>query len=139
MIILLSYQKLLKKKDKYQYCHYDDLDYSGIKDIENLFDDQNDNGYYKPILVKSSFHESYKYYEIRGDKDKKLSVEQDLNMIVPYLKELINNHKAIKNNSNKWKFQLNMHIKFVSSNDTGAIRTFYVWSENEEIRFGNWV
>ena len=60
-------------------------------------------------------------------------------MIVPYLKELINNHKAIKNNSNKWKFQLNMHIKFVSSNDTGAIRTFYVWSENEEIRFGNWV
>ena len=30
-----------------------------------------------------------------------------------------------------------MHIKFVSSNDTGDIRTFYVWSENEEIRLGN--
>ena len=27
--------------------------------------------------------------------------------------------------------------KFVSSNDTGDIRTFYVWSENEEISLGN--
>ena len=58
-------------------------------------------------------------------------------MIIPYLKELINNHKAIKNGSNEWKIQLNMHIKFVSSNDTGDIRTFYVWSKNEEIRLGN--
>ena len=53
---------------------------------------------------------------------------------MPYLKELISNHKAIKNGSNEWKIQLNMHIKFVSSNDTGDIRTFYVWSKNEEIR-----
>ena len=58
-------------------------------------------------------------------------------MIVPYLKELINNHKAIRNTSNEWKIQLNTHIRFVFSNDTGDIRTFYIWSENEEIRVGN--
>ena len=56
---------------------------------------------------------------------------------MPYLKELINNHKAIKNGSNEWKIQLNMGIKFVSSNDTGDIRAFYVWSKNEEIRLGS--
>ena len=27
--------------------------------------------------------------------------------------------------------------KFVPSNDTGDIHTFYVWSRNEEIRLGN--
>ena len=30
-----------------------------------------------------------------------------------------------------------MHINFVSSNDTGEIRTVFVWSDNEEIRLGN--
>ena len=56
---------------------------------------------------------------------------------MPYLKELINNHKAIKNGSNEWKIQLNMHIEFVSSNETGDICTFYVWSKNDEIKLGN--
>ena len=63
------------------------------------------------ILVKSSFGEGYKEYGSRGDKEKTLSIEQYLNKIKPYLKELINNHKAIKNSSNEWKIQLNMHIK----------------------------
>ena len=30
-----------------------------------------------------------------------------------------------------------MHINFVSSNDSGEIRTVFVWSDNEEIRLGN--
>ena len=68
----------LNKKEKYKYHDRDDLDYHGIRDIENLFDNVNDNDYYKPILVKSSFKENYKYYESRGDKDKKLSVKQYL-------------------------------------------------------------
>ena len=35
------------------------------------------------------------------------------------------------------KIQLNMDVNFISSNDTGEIRTFYVNSDNEEIRSGN--
>ena len=54
-----------------------------------------------------------------------------------YLCDLINDHKAIENNSDKWKIQINMHVNFVSSNDTGENRTIFVQSDNEEIRMGN--
>ena len=60
----------LNKKEKYRYHVRDDLDYHGIRDIENLLDVDNNDDYYKAILVQSSFNESYKYYESRGDKDK---------------------------------------------------------------------
>ena len=56
---------------------------------------------------------------------------------MPYLSDLINDHKAIRNESKEWKIQINMHVNFVSSNDTGEIRTIFVWSDNEEIRLGN--
>ena len=42
-------------------------------------------------------------------------------MIMPYLSELINDRKAIINESNEWKIQLNMSVNFISSNDTGEI------------------
>ena len=56
---------------------------------------------------------------------------------MPYLRNLINDHKNIRNESNEWKIQINMHANFASSKDTGEIRTSYVWSDNEEIRSGN--
>ena len=55
---------------------------------------------------------------------------------MPYLSDLINENKAIENNSNEWKIQINMHVNFVSSNDTGEIHTIFVWNDNEEIRSG---
>ena len=91
---LLELVNKLNKKEKYRYHDRDDLDYHGIRDIENLFDADNNEDYYKPILVKSSFKENYKYYESRGDKDKKLSVKQYLYKIMPYLSDLINENKA---------------------------------------------
>ena len=104
-----------------------------------MFDDNtdNDDNYYKPVLVKTSFKDGYKYYESRGDKDKKLSVKQYLYKIMPYLSDLINDHKTNRNNFNEWKIQINMHVNFISSNDTGEICTIFVWSDNEEIRLGN--
>ena len=56
----------LDNKEKYSLYDLDDLDYYGIRDIENLFDKVNEEDYYKPILVKSSFKSNYKYYESRG-------------------------------------------------------------------------
>ena len=102
-----------------------------------MFDNINDNDYYKPILVQNSFDENYKYYESRGDKDKKLLIEQYLDMIKPCLSDLINENKVIENNFNEWKVQINMRVNFVSSNDTGEIRAKFVLSDNEEIRLGN--
>ena len=68
----------LNKKKEYKYHDRDDFDYYGIRDIENLFGNDNDNvnDYYKPILVESCFKNIYKYYESWGDKDKNLSVKQ---------------------------------------------------------------
>ena len=131
---LVKLVKTLDKKEKYQYQDRNDLDYYGITDIEDFLDNVDD--YYKPILIKSSFKDNYKYYESRGDKDKKLSVKQYLYMIMPHVRDIINDNKAIRNNSNEWKIQINMHVNFISSKDTGETRTIYIWSDNEEIRLG---
>ena len=73
MNILENQQELLIIK-KYGLYDRDDFDYNGIRDIENLFDEVSEEDYYKPILVKSSFKGNYKYYESRGDKEKRSSV-----------------------------------------------------------------
>ena len=55
-------------------------------------------------------------------------------MVIPGLADLINKKK---NDRVKCKTQLTMGVNFISTNDTGEIRTFYVRSDNEEIRWGN--
>ena len=73
-----------------QYCYHDNdnLDYKGIKQIENLFNKIN-NDYYKPIKTKGAFNNNYIEYESKGDKDKRLSVKEYLYMITPYLEKMI--------------------------------------------------
>ena len=70
----------------------------------------------------------------REIKRKKRSVNEYLYVIMPHLGDLINGKK---NTGNEWKIQIKMGVSFISSNDTGEIRTFYVYSDNEEIRSGN--
>ena len=125
---------LLIKKKEYKYSDYDDLDYFGIKDIENLFINIDDANYYKPTLVKSSLKNNFAYYEIRGDRDKKSSVKQYLTMIIPQLTKLIDEKK---NNNNEQNIQLSMGVNFMCVTDKEKTRTFYVKSDNEDIRLGN--
>ena len=120
----------LNNKEKYSPYDRDDFDYYGIRDIENLFDEVSEEDYYKPILVKSSFKGNYKYYESRGDKEKRLSVKQYLNKITPYLYDLINDHRIARR---VWKIQISMRVNFISSKDTGETRTIYVWVNNAKI------
>ena len=56
---------------------------------------------------------------------------------MPYLRDIINDHKAIRNESKEWKIQICMHVNFVFSSDTGETCTIFVWSDNEETRSGN--
>ena len=113
-----------KKKDEYlDEDDHDDLDYYGIRDIETLFDEASEEDYYKPIFVKSSHKGNYKYYESNGDKEKILSVKQYLNKITPYLYDLINDRRIVRR---VWKIQINMHVNFISSRDTGENRIYYV-------------
>ena len=102
---LLELVNKLNRKEKYRYNDRDDLDYHGIRDNENVFNNIDDDDYYKPLLVKGSFNENYKYHESRGDKNKKLSREQYLNLINPHLSDLINENKAIETRSNERKFK----------------------------------
>ena len=88
---------------------------------------------YKPIFVKSSHKGNYKYYESNRDKEKILSVKQYLNKITPYLYDLINDHRIVRR---VWKIQINMHVNFISSRDTGETRIYYVWSDNVSIMQG---
>ena len=126
-----------KKTDKYlneleeriyklkTYYDYDDSKYIGIKEIKDLFDLSIDEDYYRPMIVKSAFNNNYIQYESNGDKI--LTIEEYLNMIEPYLVDMINDYK----NKGDWKIQLALEISFISSKpDSIEIFTMYTKSTN---------
>ena len=121
----------LNRLEKHQYNDNEDLDYKGIRQIENLFD-KIDEDYYKPIKTNGAFNDNYMEYESRGDKDRNLSLEDYLNIIRPFLKDMINNHKA----HGEWKIQLIMRINFISSLDTNKFCIMYSKSNNAKIMKG---
>ena len=100
----------LNRLEKHQYNDNGDLDYKGVRQIENLLDKINEN-YSKPIKTKGAFNNNYMEYESRGDEDKKLSPKDYLDIVRPYLRDIINNHKT----HGEWKIQLTMWITFISS------------------------
>ena len=112
---------------------------------KNLFDEINED-YYETVKTKIAFKGNYIEYESKGDKDKNLLPQEYLNMIRPYLRDMINNHKAplkvslgkiFDNNLHaEWKIQLTMQINFVSSLDPGEIRTIDSKSKIIEILMG---
>ena len=65
--IFLELEKSLSSLKK--YYDYDDIEYQGIKDIRNLFDEINED-YYKPTKTKSTFNGNYIEYESKGNKIK---------------------------------------------------------------------
>ena len=54
---LVKLANTLDKKEEHKHSDRDDLDYFRIRELENLFtnDDYNDDSYYKPVLIRSSF------------------------------------------------------------------------------------
>ena len=63
---------------------------------------------YKPTIVKSGYNNNY--IEYRSEGHKRLTVEEYLALIEPYLKELINDYKS----KGEWKIQLTAQINFMS-------------------------
>ena len=53
-----------------------------------------DEDCYKPIIARGAFNGSYIQYESKRDKGKNLSIKEYLNIIKPYLSDIINNNKA---------------------------------------------
>ena len=64
--------------------------------------------YYEPQKIKRAFDDNYIEYKSNGHKGKRLSIEEYLNMVRPYLSSIIDDHK------NGWEIQLTMEISFVS-------------------------
>ena len=141
-----SLEKLQENFEKYH--NKDDQNYKGIRYKENLFN-KIDEDCYKPTKTKDAFDNNYIEYESRGDKDKNLSSDDYLDIIRPYLRDMINYHKSLTklkdpNNTiieddfpGEWKIQLTVQITFISSLDTGEIRTTGSKSGNIEIMKGS--
>ena len=80
-----------------KYHDYDDYEYKGIKDIEELFKISIDKDYYKPKLTKSGYNSNYVQYEFKGDKI--LTLSEYFTIIEKYLRELIEEYKL----KGEWK------------------------------------
>ena len=95
-----SEKKVLRKIDKYLKNFKNDLDklqkyqYNTTQGLDYLFNESNEEDYYKPSEVKSDFNGGYVLYESRGDNDGRLSIDEYFNIIRPYLKDLIDDHKS---------------------------------------------
>ena len=119
----------ITRLDKYDY---DDFEYKGIKDTENLFKISIDKDYYKPKLNKSGYNKNYAQYESKGDKI--LSLKEYLNLTEKYLRELLEEYKQKR----EWKMQLTIEAIFISlkpGSDETCI--MYTRSDNIEIMFGD--
>ena len=53
-----------------------------------------DEDYYKPIITNGAFNNNYIQYGCKGNKDKTLTPSEYLDMIRPYLSDIINNQKT---------------------------------------------
>ena len=144
-IIQKNKKKLVQKKtSKYldeldkrilnldKYHDYEDYEYEGIKDIEELFKISIDKDYYKPKLNKSAYNKNYAQYESKGDKI--LALKEYLALIEKYLRELIEEYKL----KGEWKVQLTIEVNFISLKPgSDETRIMYTRSDNVEIMFGN--
>ena len=101
------------------------------------------------MKTNDAFNSIYIEYEIKGDKNKTFSIKEYLNMIRPYLRDIMNDHKTQgkwkvhsgnKVNDYKtqkeWKIQLTMVINFISSKDSDEICIMRAKSNNMEIMMG---
>ena len=113
-----------------------------IKNIEKSLP----KDYYEPIKAVNSFDnkKGYTEYKSKGDKDKNLSRYEQLDLIRPYLKDIIKDHKAplrlkiysgneiidFESQFGEWKTQLKMRIKPISSRNFKETRTMHSVSNN---------
>ena len=122
--------KRILRLDKYH--DYDDFEYKGIKDIESLFKMSIDKDYYKPKLNKSGYNKNYAHYESKGDKI--LNLQEYLNLIEKYLRELLEEYKQ----KGESKVQLTTEVNFISLKPgSDETRIMYTRSDNIEIMFGD--
>ena len=86
-----------------------------------LFEQEKEEDYYEPERVNNFQNNNYIEYESNGDKNTKLSLDEYLNKIESYLRNIIINLQI----SDSWKIQLAIAINFISSKNTEEERVMY--------------
>ena len=87
---------------------------------------------YEPVLIKSGFDNNY--LEYMNNDNNSLSFNKYLELIKPYLYDLINVYKA----KGEWKLQLSVEISFVSQKpESDENRVMYTRSTTEEFMIGS--
>ena len=106
-----------------------------LENIKNLFEyEKEEENYNKPVRVNNFLSNNYIECESNGDRNKTLSVEENLYKIRPYLRDIIN----VLKQSDTWKIQLTITLNFISSkddNDEGCV--MHSKSDNIEIMISN--
>ena len=103
-------------------------DFIGLENVKDLYSILD----YKPILIMTAFNNNYSEYRSEGSNS--LSFTEYLNLIKPYLEDLINEKK----NKGEWKLQLTTKISFVSLKpDSDETRLMYTRSDPEELINGS--
>ena len=113
-----------------------------MRDVKDLFDLSINEDYYKRIITNNS----YIQHKSKGNRDKILTPSEYLDMIRPYLSNIINDHKTQgewrihsgntiteHKTQREWKIHLTMANNFISSKDSHETRTMYAKSNNVEI------
>ena len=114
-------EKILESDD-------DDFEFIGIENVQDLFKIL----IYNPTIVKSGYNNNY--IEYRSEGDKLLTIEEYLDLIESYLRELIKDHKS----KGECKIQLTAQINFISSRPgSDETRVMHTRSVNEEIMNGS--
>ena len=74
--------------------------------------------HYEPVKIVIAFNNDYIQYESIGDKDKNLSIKEYIDIIRPYLSDIINKHKT----QGEWKIHFTIAIKLIFSKDSNESR-----------------
>ena len=105
--------------------HEDFIGLENVKDLYSILD-------YIPVLISDSFNNNY--LEYGSDGNNSLSFMEYLNLIKPYLEDLINEKKS----KGEWKLQLTAKISFVSLKpDSDETRLMYTRSNPAEFMNGS--
>ena len=99
-----------------------------IRDIKTLFL-QEEEYYCKAVIISNVMNNDQIEYESNSDRNKNVSVKEYLNVIKPYLKDMIIDLQI----SDTWKIQLTIAINFISSKDVDEQCVIHSKSENIEV------
>ena len=117
--------KLDKKINNNNNNTNDDDFIENIRDLFSILD-------YEPVLIKQGFEGNYLEYMSNGNNS--LSFDKYLELIKPYLNDLINVYKT----KGEWKLQLSAEISFVSQKPgSDETHVMYTRSFCEEIMSGS--